>query len=93
MPCKFVWEGHKFEFELSRDELQRLSSVNAFVRELAKRGSALHAGQVIKPSAMRVEYKVLESKSGVKRRVQLTPSSELSELRKAESILVRPYAE
>ena len=50
-----------------------------------------HSGEVIKPSAMRVEYKVFESKTGVKRRVQLTPASELSELRKAESILVRPY--
>ena len=30
---------------------------------------------------MRIEYKVFESKTGVKRRVQLTPASELSELR------------
>ena len=91
LPVKFVWEGHRFEFEFAKDELQRLASVNAFVRELAKRGTALHAGNVIKPSAMRVEYKLYESKTGVKRRVALTPQSDVVELKRADSILVRPY--
>ena len=40
---------------------------------------------------MRVEYKILEKATGVKRRVQLTPSSDLGELRRAESILVTPF--
>ena len=35
--------------------------------------------------------KVFERKTGVKQRVQLTPASDIAELRRAESILVRPY--
>ena len=49
------------------------------------------AEKLIKPSAMRVEYKVRDKKTGVTQRVQLTPQSTLAELEHAESILVKPH--
>ena len=53
--------------------------------------SAELLGAKIKPSAMRVEYKVHDKSTGVRRRVQLTPASELSQLKRAESIIITPY--
>ena len=95
LPCKFVWDGQRFDVMLTQEDVRAFSSVQLFVKGLAKRGSALYsgAGGPIKPSTMRVEYKVNDKAAGVKRRVQLTPASDLMELRRAESILVTPYKE
>ena len=42
---------------------------------------------------MRIEYKVADKKTGVMQRVQLTPQSQLQDLQKAESILIKPHDE
>lgn len=55
-------------------------------------GAASPMTVVLRPSAMRIEYKMADPKSGVKRRVQLTPSSAVKELDAAESVLVTPHA-
>ena len=73
-----------------------MASVQALVQDLARRGKAALGARIsenrLRASNMRVEYKVPEPKTGVMRRVQLTPRSQLSELRKAESILVTPHS-
>ena len=92
LQVKFVWDGQKFDVLLSQEEVKAYTSVQLFVKDLAKRGTAMYAGGgKIKPSTMRVEYKLNDKAAGVKRRVQLTPSSDLSELKRAESILITPY--
>ena len=50
-----------------------------------------HEVLAITTLVMRVEYKVQDAKTGVKRRCQLTPSSQLSDLAHAESLLVTPH--
>ena len=40
---------------------------------------------------MRVEYKIVDRLSGTKSRVQLTPSSKLSELQMAEGFVVTKF--
>ena len=47
---------------------------------------------ILKPSAMRIEYKVPDRVTGVTRRVALTPSSRLAELELATSLLITPHA-
>ncbi len=87
--CKFVWQGQRCEVQLPV-HLGKPSSVQAFVKDLSKQGSAL-TGCTLKPSTMRVEYKVVDRSTGTKRRVQLTPSSSLSELWLAEGFLVTAH--
>ena len=59
----------------------------ALVPSPGNSGSAL----AIKPSTMRIEYKVADKKTGVVQRVMLTPQSQVADLQRAESILVRPH--
>ena len=40
---------------------------------------------------MRIEYKVLDRASGIKRRVQLTPASKVSELQQAQGFVITPF--
>jgi len=87
--AKFAWDGQRGEVMLPPD-LDNPLSVQAFVKDLARRGTdLLHIS--IKPSAMRVEYKVSDRSTGTKRRVQLTPNSQMSELRRAAGFVVTPY--
>jgi len=87
--CKFVWEGERCEVRLPAD-LDSPATTQAFVKDLARRGGALLKCH-IKPSAMRVEYKIHERATGVTRRVQLTPSSRLSELSQAVGMVVTQH--
>jgi len=89
LPCKIVWDGQRCELPLPAD-LDNPASVQAFVKDLSRRGSA-SLGLTIKPSAMRVEYKLADKATGTKRRVQLTPASQLSELTSAEGFVVTPF--
>jgi hypothetical protein len=87
--CKFIWQGRRCEVQLPV-HLGHPASVQAFVKDLSKQGSAL-LDCTLKPSTMRVEYKVLDRLTGTKRRVHLTPTSSLSELFLAESFLVTAF--
>ena len=87
--CKFVWGGERCEVRLPAD-LDSPATTQAFVKDLARRGGALLKCH-IKPSAMRVEYKIHERATGVTRRVQLTPSSRLSELSQAVGMVVTQH--
>jgi hypothetical protein len=87
--CKFIWQGRRCEVQLPV-HLGHPKSVQAFVKDLSKQGSAL-MDFTLKPSTMRVEYKVLDRLTGTKRRVHLTPTSSLSELFLAESFLVTAF--
>ena len=83
------------------EELRACGSVMELVRGLAKKGNArleaLGGGagesELMRPSLMRIEYKVSEAKTGVKRRVQLTPQSRLADLKAAESLLVTRHGD
>ena len=95
--CKFVWHGRSGETILPFTDLESMASVGKLVNDLARRGNALlNVGKEvpavpIKPSLMRVEYKRPDRKTGVMQRVQLTPQSQIAELGKAESLLIKPH--
>ena len=90
----FVWAERRVEVVMPYEELKAFGSANALVKELARRGNALlgggGGGVVMKPSGMRVEYKVSDP-GGMKRRVMLTPSTAVSEVSKALSVIVTPH--
>ena len=91
--CVFVWAERRVEVVMPYEELKAFGSANALVKELARRGNALlggGGGVVMKPSGMRVEYKVSDL-GGMKRRVMLTPSTAVSEVSKALSVIVTPH--
>ena len=100
---KYVWHGRSAETVLPFVELNSFESVGKLVGDLARRGNAIFsperpqetetAAPLIKPSVMRIEYKVADKKTGVMQRVQLTPQSQLQDLQKAESILIKPHDE
>ena len=85
LQVKFVWDGQKFDVLLSQEEVKAYTSVQLFVKDLAKRGTAVRRRRQDQASTMRVKYKLNDKAAGVKRRVQLTPSSDLSELKRAET--------
>ena len=87
----FVWAERRVEVVMPYEELKAFGSANALVKELARRGNALLGGGVVmKPSGMRVEYKVSDP-GGMKRRVMLTPSTAVGEVSKALSVIVTPH--
>ena len=82
------------ELLLHYDDLHAFGSPSGLVKELARRGNALlgRPAVALRPSSMRVEYKVKpDGRGGVMRRVQLTPSSRMVELAEAESLLITPH--
>ena len=87
------------ELILPFEDVHAFGSVGVLVKELARRGNALFddgrddapRAVLLRPSTMRVEYKVPDKQSGVKRRVQLTPASSVGELEHAESLLITPH--
>ena len=54
-------------------------------------GGSKGLAMAIRPSTMRIEYKMVDKKTGVMQRVMLTPQSQVADLQRAESILVRPH--
>ena len=49
--------------------------------------------ELLRPSLMRIDYKVSDARTGVMRRMQLTPQSTLAELKHAESLLVTRHGD
>ena len=67
-----------------------VSTVQELVSEIAQRGSE-RLSVPMRPSIMRLELKV-NAANGIVARQPLTPASTLSEVRRAKSILVKPWS-
>ena len=87
MPCKIVWAGRRVEASVAMDEV---STTNELARLLSRLASS-QLGITVKPSMMRLEYKLNEH--GLTRRVPLVPSTPMYKLRAATGLLVTEFTD